>query len=94
MASVTIALPVCQWCDHKSRCVPKVLIRILELGIADVGKTVLLGLIPAVPQLAEPGEGLGILSLLLDQLAHHVTSVHIDGTDGHDLLTVATGEVA
>ena len=46
-----------------------------------------------MPQLAEPGEGLGILHLLLDQLGHHITGVDINGADGHDLLAVTRGEV-
>ena len=32
-------------------------------------------------------------NLLQDHLGHHVTSMHINGTDGHDVLTVSLGEV-
>ena len=47
-----------------------------------------------VSELAEPGEGLGILHLLLDELLHHVPGMHVDGADGHDPLTVSFGELA
>ena len=47
-----------------------------------------------MPQLAEPGEGLCILHLLLDQLLHHVPGVDVDGADGHDALAVGLGELA
>ena len=47
-----------------------------------------------VPELAEPGEGLGGLHLLQDELGHHVPGVDVDGADGHDALAVGLGELA
>lgn len=45
-------------------------------------------------ELAEPGEGLSVVDLLVDELGHHVSGVHVDGADSHDLLPVAAREVA
>ena len=47
---------------------------------------------PPVPELAKPSEGLSILHLLLDELGHHITGMHINGAGGHDALAVAFGE--
>ena len=46
-----------------------------------------------VPQLAEPSEGLGILHLLNNHLLYHVTSMDVNGTDGHDTLPAGLGHV-
>ena len=59
--------PVGEWGDDQPWGVAQVLVRVLDLGIADVGKAVLLLLIPAVPQLGLPGEGLGALHLREEQ---------------------------
>lgn len=40
--------PVSEGCDDQSRSVPKILIRVLELCITNVGKTVLLLFIPPI----------------------------------------------
>ena len=37
---------ISQWSDHKSSSIAKVLIRVLELGITDVCKAMVLGFIP------------------------------------------------
>ena len=51
--------PVSKRGDDQPGCVAQVLIGVPELRVAYVGKAVLQLLIPAVPQLAQPGEGLG-----------------------------------
>ena len=59
--SSIIDLPIGQWGDDKSRCVAKVLIRVLELSITDVGKAMALMVIPSVQrvEVEEKGEGWG-----------------------------------
>ena len=85
--------PISKRGDDQSWSVTKVLVRILELSVTDVSKAVLLSLVPAMPQLAQPGEGLGILDLLGYQLGYHITGVHVDGADCHNLLPVSLAEV-
>ena len=68
--------------------------RVAELGIADVGEAIFLLLIPAMAQLREPRERLRVLHLLRDELGDDIAVVHLNGTDGHDLLSVAFGELS
>ena len=68
--------------------------RVSELGVADVGEAVPLRVVPAVTQLRQPQERLGAVHLLCDHLGHHVTGVHVDGADRHDLLTVSRRQVS
>ena len=46
-----------------------------------------------VSQLAEPGEGLGVLHLLYNHLLYHVTSMDVNGTDSHDTLAAGLSHV-
>ena len=62
---------------------------VAELGVADIGKAVLLLVVPPMSELREPSEGLCILDLLRDQLPDHVSIVNLDRTDRHDLLSLA-----
>lgn len=55
--------PVGERGDDQPGRVPQVLVGVLDLGVADVGEAVPLLLVPAVPQLGLPGEGLGALHL-------------------------------
>lgn len=55
--------PVSEGCDDQPRRVAQVLVGIPDLGITDVGKAVLLLLIPTMPELRLPGEGLGTFHL-------------------------------
>ncbi len=87
-----VSLPICQRSDHKPGCIAKILIGILELCITDIGKAILLLFIPSVSQLTQPLEGLRVIDLLVDQGGHNVTGVHVDGANGHDLLTVTFAE--
>ena len=65
-----------------------------ELGIADVGEAIGLGVVPTVPQLWLPHEGQRALDLVGDELADNVSGVDINGADGHDLLTISLGQGA
>ena len=44
-------------------------------------------------QLTEPEEGLCIIHFLCNHLCHHISSMHINGADGHDPLSVCLREV-
>ena len=44
-------------------------------------------------ELRKPKKGLGTVYLLQDKLLHYISSMDIDGTDGHDLLSIALGQV-
>lgn len=46
-----------------------------------------------VSQLAEPDEGLRIFNLLCNHLLNNISGMHIDGTDGHDSLSVSFWEI-
>uniref|UniRef100_A0A1I8JGD9 CCHC-type domain-containing protein n=1 Tax=Macrostomum lignano TaxID=282301 RepID=A0A1I8JGD9_9PLAT len=86
--------------DHKSRRVTQVLVSVAELRVADVGKAVALDsslfvlFIPTMAQLGQPGEGLRILYLLGNQFSYDISIVHVDGTDGHDFLSVLSRQLA
>ena len=67
---------------------------ISELGVADVGEAVAEVVIPSVTELRHPDEGLGVFSFFGDDDRYHVTSVHVDSADGHDLLAVPRRQVA
>jgi len=69
-------------------------VRVSELGVADVGETVVLLVVPAMSQLRQPRERLRVLDLLRDQLADDVAVVHLDRADGHNLLSVAGRQLA
>lgn len=87
------AIPVSEWGDDKSRGVPQVLVRVAELSVTNVGIAVLVVVVPPVSELRQPGEGLRAVHLGGNQFAHHVTSMHINGTDGHDLLSISRGQL-
>lgn len=50
--------PVGERGDDQPRRVAQVLVRVLDLGVADVSEAVLLLFVPAMPELGLPGEGL------------------------------------
>ena len=56
-------LPISERSDDEPRSVTQVLMGVSELGVTDVGKTVLLPIVPPVSELRQPGERLGILNL-------------------------------
>ena len=91
---VTTNWPISERRDDEAGRVAKILVRVPELRVADVGEAVADAVVPAVPELAEPQEGLRVLHFLLNQFGDHVSGVHVDGTDGHDLLTVAFWQLA
>ena len=74
--------------------ISQVLVPVSKLSVANVRKAVSLLVIPSVPQLRLPHEGQCALDLVRDQLADDVSRVNVDGTDGHDLLTVAARQSA
>jgi len=76
-------------CDDESGSVAQVLVPVSELCVTDVGVTVHPVVVPPVSQLRLPHEGERALDLAGDHLAHDVAGVHVDGADGHDLLSVA-----
>ena len=82
------ASPVSERGDDKTRRVAQVLVRVAELGVTDVSKTVVLALVPAMAQLGQPGKALSVLYFGTDEFGHYITGVHINGTDGHNLLTI------
>ena len=41
-----------------------------------------------VSELGEPKEGLCIVHLVRNHLLHHISGMHINGADGHDLLAI------
>lgn len=84
-------IPVSKRSDNKTRGVSQVLIGVQELGVTDVCIAVPVVVGPPMSELAEPLEGLGTVNLLEYHHGHDVTSVHINGTDGHDLLTFTAG---
>ena len=86
--------PVGEWSDDQSRRVAEVLVWVFELRVTDIGETVLLLVVPAMSKLRQPRERLRVLDLLRDQLADDVAVVHLDGTDRHDLLSVARRQLA
>ena len=88
-----IHTPVSERGDDQSWSITKVLVRIFELSVTDISKAVFLCLVPAMSQLAQPGEGLSILNLLSYQFSYHITSMHINGTYCHDLLSVSLTEI-
>lgn len=51
-------------------------------------------LIPVELKLRLPGEGLGVLYLVADEVGNNILGVHLDRTDCGDLRTHVTGEVA
>ena len=55
------SLPVSEGRNDKSRCVAKILVRVAELGITDVGEAVSFLLVPTVPKLTQPRERLEII---------------------------------
>ena len=57
------ALPVRQRGDDQPGGVAQVLVGVAELGVTDVGVAVSVFLAPAVPELGQPHEGLGIVDL-------------------------------
>ena len=71
------------------RCVAQVLVPVSELRITDVGKAICFIIVPPMSKLRLPHEGQGTLNLVGDQLSNDVSGVDIDGTNCHDLLTVA-----
>ena len=46
-----IFLPVSEWCYHKSRGISEVLVPVAELCVTDVGKAILLCLVPPLTQI-------------------------------------------
>ena len=67
---------------------------ILELSIANVRETILLLFVPSVAQLGLPQELTAVLDLVRDHLGSDVSGVHINGTDGHNLLTFVFGQIS
>ena len=63
--------------------------RIFELCVANICEAILFLFVPSVPQLTLPLKGLRALHLRLHQFRHDVPRMDIDGTDGHDLLSLA-----
>ena len=47
-----------------------------------------------MPQLGLPQELTAVLRLLQDHLGDHVPRMHVNGANGHDLLSVAFGQIA
>ena len=47
-----------------------------------------------VSELREPKEGLCIIHLLGDELLNYISSMDINSTDGHDLLSITFGQVS
>ena len=92
--SRALHLPVSERCDDKTRRIPQVLVRVLELRVADVGVALALVLVPPVAQLTEPLERQRAVNLLQHQRGDDVAGVHVDGADGHDLLPVALVQFA
>ena len=58
--------------DDKAARVADVLVRVTELGIADVDEAVLLLVVPAVLELRLPGEGKRAVDLVVVELEHLV----------------------
>lgn len=86
-------VPVSKWRDDQTRCISEIFVGILELSVADVCEAVFGFVVPSVSQLTEPLEGLGIIYLHSYHLGHHISGVDVDGTDGHDLLSISLAQV-
>eukprot|EP00964_Phaeocystis_antarctica_P078965 scaffold49143_cov40-Phaeocystis_antarctica.AAC.2 len=92
--------------DDEAARVAHVLVRVTELGIADVDEAVLLLVVPAVLELRLPGEGERAVDLVVVELEHlvrvrvgvrlehNVARVHVDGDEGLDLDALLLGQVA
>ena len=65
-----------------------------ELGVANVGIAIPIPVVPTVPELGLPHEGQSRLDFVGDEFSNHVSGVHVDGANGHDLLPVPFGERA
>ncbi len=65
-----------------------------KVRVTDVDLSLLALLILVVPQLALPLEARLVLDTLLNQPLDHITSVHINGTEGDEFLAVVLGELA
>ena len=85
---------VCQRCDAQAATVANVLVCVLDLSVTDVDLGFLALLILVVAQLALPLEARLVLDTLLNQALDHVTGMHINGTQGDELLAVVLGELA
>lgn len=58
-----LPVPVSQRSDDQPRCVAQVLVGVEELSITDVGQTVFLCVVPSMPELRQPHEGLRAVHL-------------------------------
>jgi len=85
---------ICQWRDYKTRRITQVLVRVQELGVANVDIGVAVDIAPACAQLRLPRKGTSRIGLHQNHFEHDITSVHVNGTNGHNLLTIALWQVA
>ena len=67
---------------------------VTELSITNVSKAVPQVVIPSVTELRQPSKGLRAVYLGGNDFTDYVTSVHVNGTDGHDLLTITRCQFA
>lgn len=84
---------VCQRCDTQAATVANVFIRVLDLSIADVNLGFLALLVLVVPQLTLPLEARLVFYALFYQTLHHISSVHVNGTECNELLAVVLGQL-
>ena len=85
---------ICERCDTEAAAVANVLIGILDLSITDVDLSLLALFILVVAQLTLPLEAGLVLNTLLNEALDHVTSMHVNGTEGDELLAVVFGQLA
>jgi len=69
--------------------IAQVFVTILEFCVANIGKTVLLHIVKAMPQLRLPHKRGARIQFGLNHLGDHISRVHINGAYRHYLLTIA-----
>lgn len=83
-----------QWCDTQTATVPDILVGVLDLSITDVDLGLLALFVLVVAQLTLPLEAGLVLNALFNQSLNHISGMHINGTEGDELLAVILGELS
>ena len=85
---------VCQGRDTQAPTVSNVLIGVLDLSITDIDLRLLALLILVVAQLTLPLEARLVLNTLVYQALDHISGMHVNGTQGDQLLAVILGQLS